>query len=71
MKLPIRLCFRDNVRSDSGPFNDELGTEDSRLPSNFSSCTDIIVKYYFRVISRTLSIGYTLKPGRVKMSKSI
>lgn len=36
--IPIRLFFKDNFRNDSGPFNDELGINSSRLLSNFSSC---------------------------------
>lgn len=35
--IPIRLYFKDNVRNDSGPFNDELGINANRFRSNFNS----------------------------------
>lgn len=42
--IPIRFFFRDNFLSDSGPFNDKLGINAKRFPSNFNSYT-IRTKY--------------------------
>lgn len=60
--LPIRLFFNDNVRNDSGPFNDELGTDSSRLSSNFSSWKNNGKRHYKRVV-RAKKRGRRLPPG--------
>lgn len=58
--IPSRLFLRDNVRSVSGPFNDELGTNASRLPSNFSSCkyiTKLNIIYYIILVKMSFIIN--------------
>lgn len=52
--IPIRLFFKDNVRSACGPFNDELGTNANRFPSNFNSCKTIYILIY-----RVKRLGWT------------